>query len=103
VTEPRASARRSRAGAVSPQGGRVWYDVWVNVWIEASPMPTNLSIDDGLLELARKLGGHRTKKETVNEALREYVQRRRSLRALRLFGRIHYDPAYDYKRQRGRA
>ena len=28
-------------------------------------MPTNLAIDDSLLEEARKVGGHRTKRETV--------------------------------------
>ena len=32
-------------------------------------MATNLAIDDGLLEEARKVGGHRTKKATVTEAL----------------------------------
>lgn len=36
-------------------------------------MPTNLAIDDDLLELARSLSGHRTKREVVNEALLEYV------------------------------
>lgn len=49
-------------------------------------MPTNLSIDDDLLNEARVLGGHRTKKDTVNEALREYVclstNPERDLRAL---------------------
>ena len=29
-------------------------------------MPTNLAIDDRLLEEAQKVGGHRTKRETVN-------------------------------------
>jgi Arc/MetJ family transcription regulator len=40
-------------------------------------MPTNLAIDDRLLEEARKIGGHRTKRETVNAALEEYVKRRK--------------------------
>ncbi|MFY9826997.1 MAG: type II toxin-antitoxin system VapB family antitoxin [Thermoanaerobaculia bacterium] len=40
-------------------------------------MPTNLAIDDELLEEALHLGGHRTKKATVNEALKEYIQRRK--------------------------
>jgi Arc/MetJ family transcription regulator len=38
-------------------------------------MPTNLAIDDELLSEAQKVGGYRTKKDTVNEALREYIQR----------------------------
>ena len=36
-------------------------------------MPTNLAIDDRLLEEAQKVGGHRTKKETVTVALQEYI------------------------------
>jgi len=63
-------------------------------------MPTNLAIDDGLIEEARKLGGHRTKKDTVNAALDEYIRRRKQQEILSLFGAIDYDPAYDYKRER---
>jgi Arc/MetJ family transcription regulator len=65
-------------------------------------MPTTLAIDDQLLEEALRLGGHRTKKATVNEALKEYVQRRKQVRVLDLFGQIDYDPDYDYKEQRKR-
>jgi len=39
-------------------------------------MPTNLVIDDRLLEEAQKVGRHRTKRETVNAALEEYKVRR---------------------------
>jgi Arc/MetJ family transcription regulator len=63
-------------------------------------MPTNLAIDDRLIKEARKLGHHRTKKDTVNAALDEYIQRRRQLDILQLFGTSEYDPAYDYKRER---
>jgi Arc/MetJ family transcription regulator len=63
-------------------------------------MPTNLGIDDQLLEEAQKVGKHRTKKETVNAALSEYVQRRRQRGILSLFGRIEYDEGYDYKKAR---
>jgi len=65
-------------------------------------MATNLAINDELLEEALHLGGHRTKKATVNEALQEYVQRRKQLQILDLFGQIDYDPDYDYKEQRRR-
>jgi hypothetical protein len=65
-------------------------------------MPTNLAIDDELLEEALNLGGHRTKKATVNEALKEYIQRRKQLKILDLFGQIDYDPDYDPKEQRKR-
>jgi hypothetical protein len=66
-------------------------------------VPTNLSIDDRLIEEARMIGGHRTKKETVNAALEEYIRRRKQLDVLALFGTIDYDKKYNYKqtRQRG--
>ena len=34
-------------------------------------MPTNLAIDDDLLREALRLGGHASKRATVNEALKE--------------------------------
>ena len=63
-------------------------------------MPTNLAIDDRLIAEAQKLGHHRTKKETVNAALGEYVQRRKQQRVQSLFGTIDFDETYDYKRER---
>ena len=63
-------------------------------------MPTNLAIDDQLLEEAQRIGGHRTKKATVNEALEEYIRRRKQARIIDLFGAVEFDPKYDYKKQR---
>jgi Arc/MetJ family transcription regulator len=60
-------------------------------------MPTNLAIEDKLLNEALKIGGHRTKRETVNDALREYIQRRKQREILQLFGKVDFDPSYDYK------
>jgi Arc/MetJ family transcription regulator len=65
-------------------------------------MPTNLAIDDKLLEEAVRVGGLRTKKDTVNQALREYIQRRRQARIVKLFGTVEFDPSHDYKKQRRR-
>jgi len=65
-------------------------------------MPTNLAIDDKLIEEARRIGGHKTKKEAVNSALEEYVKRRKKLRILELFGTVDFDPKYDYKAERRR-
>lgn len=65
-------------------------------------MPTNLAIDDRLIEEARRVGRHRTKKETVTAALEEYIRRRRQLDVLSLFGTIDYDEKYDYKKERRR-
>jgi Arc/MetJ family transcription regulator len=39
-------------------------------------MPTNLAIDDKLIEEARKVGHHNTKKDAVTAALSEYVAHR---------------------------
>lgn len=63
-------------------------------------MPTNLAIDDRLLEEAQRIGGQRTKKATVTEALHEYVQHRKQARILKLFGTVEFDSKYNYKRQR---
>ena len=63
-------------------------------------MPTNLAIDDALIEQARKLGRHRTKKETVTAALDEYIQRRKQQEIVAAFGTIDYEEKYDYKRER---
>lgn len=63
-------------------------------------MPTNLAIDDRLIEEARRVGRHRTKKETVTAALEEYIRRRKQLDVLSLFGTIEYDERYNYKQER---
>jgi Arc/MetJ family transcription regulator len=63
-------------------------------------MPTNLALDDQLLDQALSVGGYRTKRETVNEALREFIQRRKRLELLKLVGKVEYDRSYDYKRER---
>jgi Arc/MetJ family transcription regulator len=63
-------------------------------------MPTNLALDDRLIEAAVKAGGHRTKKEAVTAALQEYVRYRQQLQVLRLAGQIDYDPRYDCKAER---
>jgi hypothetical protein len=63
-------------------------------------MATNLAIDDNLLEEARIVGKHATKKAAVNEALAEYVQRHKQAEIINLFHKVDYDPGYDYKTQR---
>lgn len=65
-------------------------------------MATNLALDDHLLNEALKIGGRATKKETVTEALKEYIGRRKQAAVLDVFGSIEYDPKYDYKKQRRR-
>ena len=65
-------------------------------------MPTNLALDDELIEEARRAGGHKTKKEAVNAALDEYVRKRKQMAVLQAFGTISFDPAYDHKAERRR-
>jgi Arc/MetJ family transcription regulator len=69
--------------------------VWDNVWV-----PTNLHIDDRLLQQAQNLGKRQTKRETVEEALREYVARRKRLKALTAFGTVEFRSGWDYKADR---
>ena len=66
-------------------------------------MATNLAIDDRLLVVAQRIGRQKTKKATVMEALKEYIQRRKQRQAVSLFGTVDYDPTFDYKEQRRRA
>jgi Arc/MetJ family transcription regulator len=63
---------------------------------------TNLAIDDKLILEAQRIGGHRTKKAAVTEALKEYIQRRQQLKVTSLFGKIDYAPDYDYRARRSR-
>ena len=63
-------------------------------------MPTNLAIDDELIEEALIVGQHRTKKAVVTEALHEYIQRRKQVEIMGLFGTIEYEPDFDHKKQR---
>jgi len=60
-------------------------------------MATNLALDDKLIEEARRLGEHKTKKQAVTTALEEYIQRRKQLQILDDFGTVDFDPRYDYK------
>ncbi|AFY31961.1 type II toxin-antitoxin system VapB family antitoxin [Calothrix sp. PCC 7507] len=63
-------------------------------------MVINLEIDENLVQEALELGGNHTQRAVVEEALKEYVQRRKQLKILELFGTIEYDDDYDYKQLR---
>ena len=65
-------------------------------------MATNLAIDDKLLHDALEISGLKTKKDTVNLALKEFVDRHKQLEILKVFGKMDPDPDYDYKRGRSR-
>lgn len=63
-------------------------------------MATNLSIDTELLDEALGIGGLNTKKATVNQALTEFVQRRKQREITDFFGKLPGDKDYDYKKGR---
>ena len=65
-------------------------------------MATNLQIDDRLIQTAVQLGGHRTKKEAVTQALIEYNQHLQQVKVISLFGTIDYGKDYNYKDQRSK-
>ena len=66
-------------------------------------MSTNLQIDDSLIQRAVRLGGHKTKKAAVTQALVEYIEHLEQEKILSMFGTVDYQPDYDYKKQRQRA
>ena len=63
-------------------------------------MTINIPIDEALIQEAKALAGQQTERDVVEEALREYVQRRKQRMILDLFGTIDYDVDYNYKQQR---
>jgi len=64
---------------------------------------TSLNINDALLQEALAFDEQTTPDTVVETALREYIQRRKRLKVLDLFGTIDYDPDHDYKQQRSQA
>ena len=65
-------------------------------------MATNLALDDNLIAQAQKAGHHKTKKDAVTTALKEYIARKKQLEMVDLFGTIAFDKNYDYKKARTR-
>ncbi|GAB4306858.1 MAG: hypothetical protein Fur0025_48720 [Oscillatoriaceae cyanobacterium] len=59
-----------------------------------------LQIDEALVQEALALSHHPTVTALLEEALREYIQRRGQLKIVELFGTIDYEEDYDYKQQR---
>jgi len=65
-------------------------------------MATNLNIDPKLLKKALKVSGEKTKTAVVTRALEEFVARRNTKKLRELFGKLDWDPEYDYKAERSR-
>lgn len=60
----------------------------------------NLQIDENLLQEALALGNYQSNSAVIEAALQEYIQRRKQLQVIELFGTIDYDSDYNYKQQR---
>ena len=60
-------------------------------------MRTNIVLDDSLVKEALKLSRVKTKKELVTQALKEFVENRKRLNLMDLFGKIEFAKNYNYK------
>jgi Arc/MetJ family transcription regulator len=63
-------------------------------------MPKNFGVNDKLLRQAQKLGGLKTKRETVDTALAEFIRRRRQKEIVKLFGTVDFREDWDPIRER---
>lgn len=63
-------------------------------------MATNLAIDDELIEQAKQVGHHRTKKDAVTTALREYIKLQQRRAMLEEQGQVEFWPGFNHKRLR---
>lgn len=65
-------------------------------------MATNLALDDKLIIQAQEAGHHKTKKEAVTSALKEYILHKKQQEITKYFGKIAFDKKYNYKQARKR-
>ena len=65
-------------------------------------MKNSISVDSELMKQAMKIGKESDPEILVTLALREFINRRTQKGILELFGKIDWDPSYDYKAGRGR-
>jgi hypothetical protein len=65
-------------------------------------MANNIEYNSYLLSQVMKVGRFRCKKDALNAALKEYLQRRQHGQIISLFGTIEYDKKHDYKKMRTR-
>lgn len=63
-------------------------------------MRTNIVLDDDLVKEGLRLSGAKTRKELVNQALRELIENRKRRDLLDLAGKIRFADNYDYKKAR---
>ncbi|MBM4307993.1 MAG: type II toxin-antitoxin system VapB family antitoxin [Deltaproteobacteria bacterium] len=65
-------------------------------------MRTNIVLEESLIKEAMRLSRAKTKKELVNQALKEFVENRKRLNLMDLAGKIEFAKDYNYKALRMR-
>lgn len=65
-------------------------------------MATNLGIDEELLAAVHKSTGLRTKKDTVNFALEQYLKDKLRREAIEMFGTIDFYEGWSPRKARGK-
>jgi Arc/MetJ family transcription regulator len=74
--------------------------IWPLSYTLEAALRTNIDIDDKLMSEAMELSGARTKKQTVEEALRDMVRRRKAAKAiLALRGKVEWEGDPDALRR----
>jgi len=63
-------------------------------------MSITLSIEDELIQEAKRMGDHKTKEDTVNAALHEYVKLQQRRAMLAEEGKVEFWPGFDHKKFR---
>ena len=63
-------------------------------------MRTNIVLDDEIVKTAFRYSKAKTKKELINEALKELITSRKRLDLRDLRGKIEFRADYDYKKLR---
>jgi Arc/MetJ family transcription regulator len=75
----------------------------LNTHSQVEPVRTNIEIDDRLLTEAMKVGGFKTKKAAVEEALRLLARKKAYRDVLALRGKVHWAGKLDeLRRAKGR-
>ena len=60
-------------------------------------MRTNIELNDTLVQEAMKYTSLKTKKDIVNEALKEFVANHKRLSMMDLKGKIEFSDGYDHR------
>jgi Arc/MetJ family transcription regulator len=95
----RAALAKATAGSGSPKP--VVNPLCSHILLCEPPhIATNIELNETLFTKAMQLGGMRTKKEAVNEALAEYVQRPEQPKFTKMFGKVEFDTPFEYREQR---